>query len=141
MYKGIFSMIYKKLLGERYGLDELGKFSLFALAGLIILDIFVDSYIVGLLQVIVIALIIFRFMSKNIFKRLKENEVFCDIRYAIFKPFKNIKRNLTDRGHIYKRCSCGTTIKVGLPKKRGIKHTTCPNCKKRVRIVALRKQN
>lgn len=35
MYKGIFSMIYKKLLGERYGLDELGKFSLFVLAGLI----------------------------------------------------------------------------------------------------------
>lgn len=113
-------MIYKKLLGERYGLDELGKFSLFVLAGLIILDIFVDSYIVGLLQVIVIALIIFRFMSKNIFKRLKENEVFCDIRYAIFKPFKNIKRNLTDRGHICKRCSCGTTIKIGLPKKEGL---------------------
>lgn len=138
MYKGLFSMIYKKLLGERYGIDDLGKFHFFLLGILIVVDLFVDSYVVGILQILTMGLIIFRFMSKNTFKRLRENEIFCDIRYSIFKPFRNIKRNLSDKKHIYKKCKCGTTIKVGVPKKRGIKHTTCPNCGKRVRLLALK---
>lgn len=138
MYKGLFAAIYKKLLGERYGIDELTKFHFFMLVVLIIIDLFVDSYIVGLLQLLMMGLIIFRFMSKNTYKRLKENEIFCNIRYEIVKPFKNIKRNLRDKKHIYKKCKCGTTIKVKVPKKRGIKHTTCPNCGKRVRILALK---
>lgn len=138
MYKGLFSMIYKKLLGERYGIDNLSKFLFFLLGILIIIDLFVDSYVVGILQLLIMGLIVFRFMSKNTFKRLRENEIFCNIRYSIFKPFRNIKRNLSDKKHIYKKCKCGTTIKVGVPKKRGIKHTTCPNCGKRVRLLALK---
>ncbi len=138
MYKGLFSMIYKKLLGERYGIDDLSKFHFFILVVLIVIDLFVDSYIVGLLQLLTIGVIVFRFMSKNVFKRLKENELFCNIRYSICKPFRNIKRNIKDRKHIYKSCKCGTTIKVGLPKTRGIKHTTCPKCGKRVKILALK---
>ena len=79
-------------------------------------------------------------MSKNLYKRVKENQIFNDIRYGILSPFKNIIRRVKDRKHLYKKCSCGTTIKTPLPKKRGIKHTTCPNCGKRNRIIALRKK-
>ena len=140
MYKGIFSALYKKMLGDRYGLDEIGKFQFKILLVLVIIDLFVDSYTVGLLQLITMIIMIYRFMSKDVFKRLKENEKFCNIRYDLFKPFKNIKRNFTDKKHIYKKCRCGTTIKVGVPKKRGIKHATCPNCGKRVRILALKKK-
>lgn len=140
MYKEIFSAVYKKLLGDRYGLDDLGKFEFYLLLILVILDIFLDSYIVGLLQLLIMITIIYRFMSKDIFRRLKENEKYCNIRYSILKPFKNIKRNITDKKHIYKKCKCGTTIKVGLPKKIGIKHTTCPNCSRRVMILALKRK-
>lgn len=140
MYKGIFSALYKKLLGDRYGLDEIGKFQFKILLVLVIIDLFVDSYIVGILQLITMGIMIYRFTSKNVFKRLKENEIFCNIRYDLFKPFKNLKRNLSDKKHIYKKCKCGTTVKVGLPKKRGIKHATCPSCGKRVRILALKKK-
>lgn len=140
MYKNLFVAFYKKLLGDRYGIDDLAKLQFYFLLLLVIVDIFVDSYIVGLLQLITMIIMIYRFMSKNIFKRLKENEKYCDIRYAIFKPFKNIKRNLVDKKHIYKKCKCGTTIKMPLPKKWGLKHTTCPNCGKRLKFITLKKK-
>ncbi len=136
--KGIISAVYKKMLGERYGFDEISKVQIWILLILIIVNLFVKSYIVGLLQIVTIGIIIYRFMSKDTFKRLRENEKYCEFRYSLFKPFKNIKRNLTDRKHIYKKCRCGTTVKVGLPKKCGFKKTTCPNCDRKVRLFTLR---
>lgn len=139
-YKDIFKGIYNKAITGRNGIDDLIKFQFGFLIVLLILDIFVDSYIVGLLQLITMITIGFRFMSKNIYKRVKENQVFNDIRYGLISPFKNIIRRIKDRDHLYKKCSCGTTIKTPLPKKCGIKHTKCPNCGKRNRIIAFRKR-
>ena len=140
MYKSIFKGIYNKMIQGRNGFDDLCKFQLYFLVILVILDLFVNSYIVGLLQLITMITVCYRFLSKNIYKRVKENQVFMDIKYGLFKPFKNIKRRIKDREHLYKKCGCGTTIKVKLPKKIGIKHAKCPNCGKRNRILALRKR-
>ena len=140
MYKNILYNLYNKALNGRNGIDDLIKFQFIILIVLTILDIFVDSYIVGLLQLITMITIGYRFMSKNLYKRVKENQIYNNIRYGIISPFKNIIRRIKDRKHLYKKCSCGTTIKTPLPKKRGIKHTTCPNCGKRNRIIALRKK-
>lgn len=140
MYKNILYNLYNKALNGRNGIDDLVKFQFIILIVLTILDIFVDSYIVGLLQLITMITIGYRFMSKNLYKRVKENQIYNNIRYGIISPFKNIIRRIKDRKHLYKKCSCGTTIKTPLPKKRGIKHTTCPNCGKRNRIIALRKK-
>ena len=140
MYKSIFNGLYRKLTEGRNGLDDLGKFQFYFLVFLVILDLFVNSYIVGLLQLVTMITMVYRFLSKNIYKRVKENQIFRDIKYSFFKPFKNIKRRIKDREHLYKKCRCGTTIKVKLPKKRGIKHAKCPSCGKRNRILALRKR-
>ena len=140
MYKNILYNLYNKALNGRNGIDDLVKFQFIILIVLTILDIFVDSYIVGLLQLITMITIGYRFMSKNLYKRVKENQIYNNIRYGIISPFKNIIRRIKDRKHLYKKCSCGTTIKTPLPKKRGIKHTTCLNCGKRNRIIALRKK-
>ena len=140
MYRNILQSLYNKALNGRNGIDDLLKFQFIILIILTILDMFVDSYIVGLLQLITMITIGYRFMSKNLYKRVKENQVFNSIRYGILSPFKNIIRRIKDRKHLYKKCSCGTTIKTPLPKKRGIKHTKCPNCGKRNRILALRRK-
>ena len=140
MYKNIIYNLYNKMLNGRNGIDDLIKFQFIILIILTVLDIFVDSYTVGLLQLITMITIGYRFMSKNLYKRVKENQIYNNIRYGIISPFKNIIRRIKDRKHLYKKCSCGTTIKTPLPKKRGIKHTTCPNCGKRNRIIALRKK-
>ena len=140
MYKNILYNLYNKALNGRNGIDDLIKFQFIILIILTVLDIFVDSYIVGLLQLITMITIGYKFMSKNLYRRVKENQIYNNIRYGIISPFKNIIRRIKDRKHLYKKCSCGTTIKTPLPKKRGIKHTTCPNCGKRNRIIALRKK-
>lgn len=140
MYKNIIYNLYNKALNGRNGIDDLIKFQFIILIILTVLDIFVDSYTVGLLQLITMITIGYRFMSKNLYRRVKENQIYNNIRYGIISPFKNIIRRIKDRKHLYKKCSCGTTIKTPLPKKRGIKHTTCPNCGKRNRIIALRKK-
>ena len=138
MYKQILYGIYKRLLGDRYGFDDLGKFCFLILGVLIIIDLFVDSYIVCLLQLIFIFLIIYRFLSRKIYRRCRENEKFLDIKNFLLKPFRNIKRRFKDKKHIYKKCRCGTTLKLNLPKKMGIKHTTCPKCKKRIGFITFR---
>ena len=140
MIKGLFNALYKGITNGRNGIDDLIKFQFIILIILTVLDIFVDSYTVGLLQLITMITIGYRFMSKNLYRRVKENQIYNNIRYGIISPFKNIIRRIKDRKHLYKKCSCGTTIKTPLPKKRGIKHTTCPNCGKRNRILALRKK-
>lgn len=139
-YKDIFKNLYNRAIMGRNGIDDLIKFQFYFLIILVILDIFLDSYIVGLLQLITMITIGYRFMSKDMYKRVKENQIFNNIRYGLISPFKNIIRRIKDRKHLYKKCSCGTTIKTPLPKKCGIKHTTCPNCGKRNRIIALRKK-
>lgn len=139
-YKDIFKSLYNRAIMGRNGIDDLIKFQFYFLIILVILDIFLDSYIVGLLQLITMVTIGYRFMSKDMYRRVKENQIFNNIRYGLISPFKNIIRRIKDRKHLYKKCSCGTTIKTPLPKKCGIKHTTCPNCGKRNRIIALRKK-
>ena len=140
MIKGLFKTLYKGITNGRNGIDDIVKFQFYFLVLLVILDLFVDSYNVGLLQLITMISIGYRFMSRNLYKRVKENQKFNDFRYGIISPFRNIIRRIKDRKHLYKKCSCGTTIKTPLPKKCGIKHTTCPNCGKRNRILALRKK-
>lgn len=139
-YKDILRGIYNKAISGRNGIDDLVKFQFYCLIILTILDIFVDSYTVGLIQLITIITLLYRFLSKNIYRRVKENQIFRDIKYSILSPFRNIKRKIKDRKHLYKKCSCGTIIKTPLPKKIGLKHAKCPNCGKRNTIFTLRKK-
>ena len=139
-YKDIIRGIYNKAISGRNGIDDLVKFQFYCLIILTILDIFVDSYTVGLLQLITIVTLLYRFLSKNIYRRVKENQIFRDIKYGILSPFRNIIRKIKDRKHLYKKCSCGTIIKTPLPKRIGLKHAKCPNCGKRNRIFTLRKK-
>ena len=75
-YKDIIRGIYNKAISGRNGIDDLVKFQFYCLIILTILDIFVDSYIVGLLQLITIITLLYRFLSKNIYRRVKENQIF-----------------------------------------------------------------
>ena len=79
-------------------------------------------------------------MSKKIYRRSNENIRYLKIRDKITKPFINIRRNIQDKDHIYKKChKCGTTLKLPIPFERGIKHAKCPNCGNRVTLFALKK--
>ena len=132
----------RKLMYGRYGTDDLNQFLLILYIVLLIIDLFINTLLLEILELIIIIVIFYRTFSKKIYKRKKENDKYLEFKKNIFKPFKNIKRNYKDRdNYIYKKChNCKKTLRLPLPNSRGIKHIKCPNCHKRIRILVLRKQ-
>lgn len=125
----------------RYGTDELYKFLFILYIVLVILNLFLNNTIILILELLLIFIIFYRFLSKNIYARSNENQMYLKIRNSLSYPFKNINRNRKDKQHIYKKChKYKTTLKLPLPSERGIKHAKCPKCGKRVTFFTFRKE-
>ena len=130
-----------KFMQGRYGVDELYKFLFILYITSFIINIFLNSLILEIIGLIIVLFAFYRVFSKNIYKRSKENKEYLKLKKQIIKPFKNIKRNIKDKDNIYKKCpKCKTTLKLPIPYKRGIKHTTCPKCKNKLSFLVLKKQ-
>lgn len=123
-------------------IDELNRFLIIIDIILIIVSIFIKTFLLDLSKFIILGIIIFRISSKNKIQRSKENKIYLKIINTLTKPFQNIIRNFKDRKtHVYKKCSkCKTTLKLPLPNTRGINHAKCPECGNRVTIFTLRKK-
>ena len=132
---------FQKFMYGRYARpDELYKFLFWMYFILLIIDLFVNNMVLTVLELIIIVTIFYRLFSKNIYKRSNENQKFLKMRNKLLKPFSNIKRNIKDKDHVYKKCpKCKTVLKLPVPTERGIKHAKCPNCKKRVTLFTLKK--
>ncbi len=124
----------------RYGVDDLYKFLLVVYIIMTFINIFLKSHILIFIEFLILSIAVYRVLSKKIASRRRENQAFLNLVHYISIPFVNVRRNIQDKNHIYKRCSCGTTLKLPLPKKYGIKHAKCPNCKKRLAFWALKKE-
>ena len=119
---------YIKFMKDRYGIDELYKFLLLICFVLIVINTFISNNIIRLFEVLLIVIIFYRYMSKNIKLRKKENDKYLEIKNKIIKLFDYNKKKYKDRNtHMYKKCpKCKQ--KIRLPLKKG-KHTVkCPNC-------------
>lgn len=138
------NLIYKlqKFMIGRYGPDDLYKFLLKLYLFIFIIDLFINFEILTLIELFIVIIMFYRFLSKNIKQRRKENDTYLKIKKKISKPFKNIKRNYLDRDyHVYKKCSkCKSTLKLPLPPKRGVQHVKCPTCKNKIKFLCLRKE-
>ena len=132
--------IQKFMYGRYARIDELYKALLWLYIILLVVDLFLHSKILLIVKFIVATVLIYRFFSKNIYKRNNENQKYIKFRNKLLKPFSNIKRNIKDKDHVYKKCSkCKTILKLPVPTERGIKHAKCPKCKKRVTLFTLKK--
>lgn len=120
----------------RYGMDKLNIGLLILWLAVNILNtVFFRNWIVQLVTYLIVALIIFRCLSKNIEQRKRENDVFmfwcCKAKPLFIKIkdwFKLQGRKFADRKtHRYIKCPyCKATIRV--PFSKG-KHTVkCPRC-------------
>lgn len=124
----------------RYGLDELYEFLFKLYIALVILNLFIKSEILFIVELLIITYMFYRFFSKKNYKRIKENEMFLKIRNNLCYPLKNFKRNIKDKEHVYKKCyKCKTTLKLPLPSERGIKKVKCPKCGRRIKFLTLKK--
>lgn len=130
-----------KFMSGRYGVDELYKFLFILYIITLLINIFLNSVLIEIIGLILVLIIFYRVFSKNISKRYKENKEYLKMKDKALKPYKNIKRNIHDKEHIYKKCpKCKTTLKLPIPYERGIKHANCPKCQKRVSLLILKKQ-
>lgn len=126
---------YIKFMKDRYGIDELYKFLLLICFVLIVINTFISNNIIRLIEVLLIVIIFYRYMSKNIKLRKKENDKYLEIKDKIIKLFDYNKKKYKDRNtHMYKKCpKCKQ--KIRLPLKKG-KHTVkCPNCGNRFDVA------
>lgn len=126
----------------RYGPDDLYAFLFKIDIILLIINLFIRNKIIDIILLLLICFMSYRFFSKKVSKRTKENQKFLKMKKKIMKPFSNIKRNFKDKDHIYKKChKCKTILRLPLPSKRGFKSAKCPNCGKTVKIFTLKKEN
>ena len=121
-------------MAGRYGIDRLYYFLLAICFILIVINLFVNSSIISLIESAVFVYAFYRLMSRNIYKRQQENEKFIAL---IEKPKKMInlqKCKMRDRKtHVYKKCpACKNNLR--LPKQRGEHTVVCPCCKHRFDI-------
>ena len=92
-----FSDRYIKFMKDRYGIDELYKFLLLICFVLLVINTFVSNNIIRLFEVLLIVIIFYRYMSKNIKLRKKENDKYLEIKDKIIKLFDYNKKKYKDR--------------------------------------------
>lgn len=112
----------------RNGADRLFYILTIGYVALMFLNVFLHSWIVYTIGIILFALAIFRFFSRNTLKRQKENAAATRHYYnAVGKINKAKARGEQNKTHCFKRCpNCGKTLR--LPRVKGKHSTRCPAC-------------
>lgn len=123
-----FQNFLRRFMVGRNGLDALNQM-LFVLYILVwIADWFVDSWIMTAATILVVIVFMFRFFSKNLYQRNRENQVWLRIVRPFAFFFRLQKRKWNERrSHRFRRCKqCKTVLRV---KRLKGKHTVaCPRC-------------
>jgi hypothetical protein len=133
MFYRLKQAFYRFMYG-RYGNDALNNFLTVFYLILVVFNLLLGSYTVYLSSLVLIFIIFFRMLSRNIDKRRKENQKFLNIKYRFTQFFKERSRRFKERKtHVYKSCpACKATLR--LPRKKG-KHTCCcPKCKNSFKV-------
>ena len=125
--------LYRFMQG-RYGTDSLNNFLLAIYFGLFLVNLFIPTLIVSFLETVLIVWMFFRILSRNIYKRRRENEKFLNLMKKPKAYFALTKSKRRDRKtHVYRKCpACKSTLR--LPRRKG-KHTAvCPRCERRFEV-------
>ena len=131
----------QRFMYGRYGIDELYSFLLLVYVFIVVLNMFLNSKYLIIVEFFIVIIMFYRVFSKKIYKRSNENRMYLRFKNNILKPFRNIKRNIKDKDNIYKKCrKCKRVLKLSRPYKGGIKHVKCPKCGKRLSVFVFRKQ-
>lgn len=127
----------------RYGTDNLNRFLSGVTLVVLMINMFVNSRILGWITVALLVLLYFRTFSRNISKRYAEGQKYDAIVVKVKAWFaqqqwkithlkeyiatKNTERAQNKDYHIYKCPRCSQKIRI--PKGKGHIMVTCPKCK------------
>lgn len=132
MYK--LKMWFMRFMSGRYGSDDLNKGLFWLYFILLILNLFIRSGIISILEWVIVILYFFRMLSRNIPKRQSENYKYLTLKNKVSSFFRDSKKRFADRKtHVYRKCpNCGA--KLRLPKRKGEHTCCCPRCRKDFRV-------
>lgn len=123
-----------RFMQGRNGIDALYNCQIILCIVLIVVNFFlqgIPKLIVSALYFILIFWALYRYFSKNLYKRRKENADFLRIIKGIASFFRLQRDRFRDRKtHVYRKCkSCKSVLR--LPKKPGQHTVCCPRCSHR----------
>ena len=128
---------FQKFMYGRYGIDSLTKFIFKLYIISFIINIFMKSYILFLVELLFLIIIVYRTLSRKIYKRSTENTKFMNL----VNSFKIKSKPKDTETHIYKRCHhCKRVLRLPIPSNKGIKHVKCPDCHKRNTFIVLKSE-
>lgn len=121
----------------RNGADQLYQAMMWTCLGLMLLNLFLGSVLIYVLEMGLLAFATYRALSRNIYKRQKENRAFLSFFNRIAKWFKLGKNRWKDRKtHVYKKCpKCKNHLR--LPRIKGSHTVCCPCCSNRFGVDVL----
>lgn len=118
----------------RYGVDTLYHVIFASALVLMIVNAFVGSIILSIFELLLVFLALFRFFSRNIYKRQRENQVFCRF-FRRIKGWFVLQRNKfkNRKTHVFRKCpNCKNQLR--LPKQKGEHTVNCPCCKNKFQV-------
>lgn len=112
-----------------YGIDLLSKTLAVVCIILSVINLFVSSIIIYLLETALFIWMFFRLFSKNITKRQNENRKLTALLGKVKGNFDLKKRMRNEKDtHIYKKCP-HCSVMLRLPRRPGEHTVKCPRCK------------
>lgn len=117
-----------RFMAGRYGIDTLYTILLAVCVILAIVNMFVRSWIIWILMLALAVWATYRVMSRNYYKRRRENDFIVNIKNKLSFFFgTGVKRFKERKTHVYKKCpQCRAQLR--LPRKKGTLKVHCPKC-------------
>ena len=119
---------FQRFMMGRYGVDDLSRFLLYVLVGLMVLNFIFRNALISLLLIAGLAVIYVRMFSRNHSKRYEENARVLRLKDKVLGRFRQ-EKNLAAQRKVYHIYTCpGCKQKIRVPRGKGKIEVTCPKC-------------
>lgn len=119
---------FQRFMVGRYGFDDLSRIFLGITLALMVVSLFTKNQFLYLAALVILIYCYYRTFSRNIAKRKRENQKFCNFRYQRAVKWNKFKERRKQKKiyRFYKCPQCSQAVRV--PRGRGKICITCPKC-------------
>ena len=119
---------FQRFMVGRYGFDDLSRIFLGITLALMVVSLFTKNQFLYLAALVILIYCYYRTFSRNIAKRQRENQKFCNFRYQRAVKWNKFKERRKQKKiyRLYKCPQCRQAVRV--PRGRGKICITCPKC-------------
>jgi len=118
----------RAFMSGRYGTDQLNLGLLVLYLLLCLIASATGFSFFNLLALIVVVLAFFRMLSRDPYRRARENQLFLDKMQPVLRFLRQQRLRFTDKQHRYYRCPCCRQM-LRVPRGRGKITIICPRCR------------